>query len=222
MRPCGMARPGVGLSGRRCAAERRREARLWPPHQEVSSTSLGERSDSDSGSLSPPPDPPGLSSPSSTSHAVFLLVMCSRSCSRPKTRAVRRRGLALRAALAAGCSCSGRIGTSAAGERSHDATAFSPGLQTCQEGAPTALSARSVGLVPPARCNRLSPPPIELSVTASCPYGCSRPTRFGQLRESCRSVRESLPRVGSLGGGFPTRAASSSLPHLRGAPKQLP
>ena len=32
---------------------------------------------------------------SSTSHAVFLLVMCSRSCSRPKTRAVRRSGLAL-------------------------------------------------------------------------------------------------------------------------------
>jgi hypothetical protein len=84
MRPCGMARPGVGLSGHRCAAERRREARLWLVHHEVSSTSLGERSDSDSGSLSPPPDPPGLASPSSTSHAVFLLVMCSRSCSRPK------------------------------------------------------------------------------------------------------------------------------------------
>ena len=64
--------------------------------------------------------------------------------------------------------------------------------------------------------------PTESSVTASCLFGCSRPTRFAQPRERCcRLVRgggrppQAPPRVDSLGGGFPTLAASSSLRCLR-------
>ena len=64
--------------------------------------------------------------------------------------------------------------------------------------------------------------PTESSVTASCLFGCSRPTRFAQPRERCcRLVRgggrppQAPPRVDSLGGGFPTLAASSFLRCLR-------
>ena len=114
-----------------------------------------------------------------------------------------------------------------------------PGKRSRKKGSKIANSPKASSLTLPAKLNAIAhsfpldlqaltrvvtgcTTPTELSVTASCLFGCSRPTRFAQPRERyCRLVRgggrppQAPPRVDSLGGGFPTLAASSSLRCLR-------